>query len=129
VQSRSIGLKQTFFSVRQICLRSQRSPIERRHNEQPATDQQGQGDTTYDRENAMPAIGRLGPGGGILHRCDTHPEVTHTHGLASATFIKVGHLNSSDIEDLAARALVVCVCIDQEIRIRGGTPLVVIKIK
>jgi hypothetical protein len=55
----------------------------------------------------MPAICRLGPGSGILDRRDTHPEVTHTHRSASATFVQVGHLNSSDMDDLAARTLVV----------------------
>jgi hypothetical protein len=49
---------------------SQRSAIERRHHEQPGSDQQGEGDTADDRENAMPTIGRLGPGNGILRRCD-----------------------------------------------------------
>jgi hypothetical protein len=32
----------------------------------------------------MPAIGTFGPGNGVLRRRDTHPEVTHTHGIASA---------------------------------------------
>jgi hypothetical protein len=72
---------------------SQRSAIERCHNEQPRTDQQGQGDTADDRANVMPAIGSFGPGSRILRCCDTHPEVTHTHRLPSPTFVQVGYLD------------------------------------
>jgi hypothetical protein len=38
------------------------SATERRHNEQPGTDQHGKGNAADDRENAMPAIGGAGPG-------------------------------------------------------------------
>ena len=44
------------------------SAIERRRNEQPGADQHSEGDSADDRENAVPAIGRLGPGSGLL-RC------------------------------------------------------------
>jgi hypothetical protein len=70
-----------------VLVASKRSAIERRHNEQPSTDQQGERDTADDRENAMPAIGGLGPGNGILRRCDTHPEVTHTSNTSTPTHI------------------------------------------
>jgi hypothetical protein len=31
----------------------------------------------------MPAIGGLGPGNGILRRCNTHPEVIHTSEIST----------------------------------------------
>jgi hypothetical protein len=43
---------------------------EQRRDEQRAADQQGEGDTADDRENAPPAIGRLGAGSGMLCRSD-----------------------------------------------------------
>jgi hypothetical protein len=44
------------------------SECKRGRNEQPAADQQGEGDTGEDRENAVPTIGRFGVGSGILRR-------------------------------------------------------------
>jgi hypothetical protein len=47
------------------------SASEQRRDEQRAADQQGEGDTADDRENALPAmIGRLGAGSGMLCRSD-----------------------------------------------------------
>jgi hypothetical protein len=37
-------------------------------NEKATADQQGEGETAEDRENALPAIGRLGLGRGSLRR-------------------------------------------------------------
>jgi hypothetical protein len=50
---------------------------ERARNEQPAANQQGEGDAAENRENAVAAIGRLRVGGGSLRREQSHPEVTH----------------------------------------------------
>jgi hypothetical protein len=44
------------------------SECKRGRNEQPAADQQSEGDTGEDRENAVPTIGRFGVGSGILRR-------------------------------------------------------------
>jgi hypothetical protein len=41
---------------------------ERGRNEKPTADQQREGETAEDREDALPAIGRLGVGGGSLRR-------------------------------------------------------------
>jgi hypothetical protein len=70
---------------------SQRSAIERRHNEQPGTDQQGKADTTNDRENAMSANGRFGSGNGSLRRCDAHPKVTHISDTSMPVFASPAH--------------------------------------
>lgn len=55
------------------------SAIECHRNQQPSADQQGDGDTTDYRENAVPAIGRgrFRAGSGRLCCHDTPPEVTH----------------------------------------------------
>jgi hypothetical protein len=50
---------------------------ERGGKEKPAADQQREGDTAEDRDSALPAIGRLGVGGGSLRRQEAHPEVIH----------------------------------------------------
>jgi hypothetical protein len=44
------------------------SECKRGRNEQPAADQQGEGDTGEDREKVVPTIGRFGVGSGILRR-------------------------------------------------------------
>jgi hypothetical protein len=52
------------FAIRRLfppVIASQRSAIECRHNQETCPDEQGD-----DRENAMPAIGRLGPSNGVL---------------------------------------------------------------
>src|SRR5262245_28794292 len=54
------------------------SARERARNDQPAANQQGEGDTAENRQNAVTAIcGLCVGGGGSLCREQTHPEVTH----------------------------------------------------
>jgi hypothetical protein len=46
-------------------------------NEKAAANQQCEGDTAKDGENALPAIDGLGIAGGSLRRQEAHPKVTH----------------------------------------------------
>ena len=50
-------------------------------DEQPAADQQGEGDTADDRQDTMSAIGRFAAGSGILSRRDADPKTTRAHEL------------------------------------------------
>src|SRR5262245_33675945 len=54
---------------------------ERARNDQPAANQQGEGDTAESGENAVAAIDRLSVGGRSLRREQSHPEVTHAFTL------------------------------------------------
>ena len=63
------------------------SAIEHCRDDQPATDQQREGDTADDRQSSMSAIRRFAAGSGTLRRRDADPEITRAHELTFATFV------------------------------------------